>query len=98
MRLVFALALAASPAIAEPHYMTTAMKDQPCGTSLATINAPKGGLKGAGEMAMAFGYLLGFQAAKGGDISGDAATVLKRVTSDCEANPDRTVLQILSGY
>jgi len=98
MRFLAALALVASPAIAEPHYITTAMADVPCADALAYITDPKPDWKGAGNMGMAFGYLLGYQAATGGDLSGNRETILKRITADCDESPDKTALEILKGY
>jgi hypothetical protein len=78
--------------------MTKAFADQPCGQALSYISDPRPDLRGQGNLGMAFGYLLGFQAAKGGDLSGDYETILKRITADCEASPEKTVLEILVGY
>lgn len=92
------LLLCAGPAFAEPHYMTVAFAEKPCGEALDYIENPAVTPQGMGNMAMAFGYLLGFQAAMGGDLSGEAETILKRLVADCTANPDMTALDLLKRY
>lgn len=77
----------------------------PCSEVVSRIDSPDMGdmspkamLKGAGEMAMAFGYLLGFEAAQGRDLNGESKTLLVRLREDCAASPDQTALEILQSY
>ena len=99
MRLLTAcLALCAGPALAEPHMMTAAFAELPCTETLDHIENPAMTPEGIGNMGMAFGYLLGFQAANGGDLSGERETVLQRILADCAAAPEMTALEILETY
>ena len=99
MRYLFpCLALYAGPALAEPHMMTNAFAERPCAETLDYIENPAMTPEGIGNMSMAFGYLLGFQAASGGDLSGESETVLQRIMGDCAAYPDMTALGLLEGY
>lgn len=101
--LIAALALFATPLSA--HEMQDKFASERCGDVLAMIDNPdrsdksvKALVMSAGAMAMAFGYLLGFEAASGRELKGDAATLLSRLRDDCSALPDKTVLELLSGY
>ena len=101
--LVTALTLLAAPLPA--HDMQDNFANKKCGEALALIDAPDRGdgstktlVMSAGAMAMAFGYLLGFEAAAGRDLSGSADTLLKRLRSDCNESPDKTALELLLGY
>lgn len=85
----------AAPAVAEPHKMALTYSDQLCGEVVQLIDAPAPSFEGAGTMALAFGYLLGFEAANGGDLSGDQETVLKRFRSACAESPSLTGLELL---
>jgi len=96
--LIACIALCASPALAEPHMMTQAFAERPCGETLDYIENPAMTPEGIGNMSMAFGYLLGFQAASGGELSGESETILQRITADCAANPDATAQGLLEGY
>lgn len=88
----------AFPAFGEPHHMAIAFAERPCGEALDYIENPVLTPEGIGNMGMAFGYLLGFEAAKGGDLSGDAETVLQRIGADCAANPAVPALDLLRRY
>ena len=92
------LALCSSPALAEPHMMTTNFAELPCAETLGYIENPAMTPEGIGNMSMAFGYLLGFQAANGGDLSGEHETVLQRIMADCAAVPETTALELLEIY
>jgi hypothetical protein len=78
--------------------MTQAFAERPCGETLDYIENPAPTPEGIGNMGMAFGYLLGFQAANGGDLSGDSNTILQRIVADCAASPDLTALDLLERY
>ena len=92
------LAFIAGPALAEPHMMTEAFAERPCAETLDYIENPAMSPEGIGNMGMAFGYLLGFQAANGGDLSGESDTILQRVMTDCTNRPEATALQLLQSY
>lgn len=101
--LLVALTLFTTPLSA--HEMQDSFANQECGDILALIDSPERGDKSvkalvlsAGTMAMAFGYLLGFEAAQGRDLSGDSETLLTRLRNDCTASPNATALELLSGY
>lgn len=101
--LIAVLTLIAAPVSA--HEMQDKFANNKCGDVLALIDNPERGDKSvealvtsAGAMAMAFGYMLGFEAATGRDLSGNAATLLTRLREDCAASPERTALELLSGY
>lgn len=96
--LIACIALCASPAIAEPHMMTRAFAERPCGETLDYIENPTPTPEGIGNMGMAFGYLLGFQAAKGWDLSDESDTILQRLVADCASSPDQTALALLERY
>lgn len=92
------LALISIPAVAEPHMMSVAFAERPCAETLDYIENPGVEPEGTGFMAMAFGYLLGFQAANGGDLSGESETILRRITADCAERPGNTALELLESY
>lgn len=87
------------------HEMQDNFANRKCGEVLALIDSPERGDKSvkslvmsAGAMAMAFGYLLGFEAASGRELKGDAETLLTRLRNDCLEFPDKTALELLLGY
>jgi hypothetical protein len=92
------LIFCAFPAFGEPHKMAVAFAERPCGEAIDYIDNPILTPEGIGNMGMAFGYLLGFEAANGGDLSGDAETVLQRIKADCVASPDMPALDLLRRY
>lgn len=101
--LIAALTLLVTPLSA--HEMQDNFANKRCGDVLALIDSPDSGDKsvkalvlGAGAMAMAFGYLLGFEAASGRELKGGSATLLTRLRNDCAASPDKTALDLLSSY
>lgn len=49
------------------------------------------------RQATAWGMILGLHAARG-NLSGNHETLLKRLTADCEAAPDKTIREIYEGY
>lgn len=96
--LVTCLVVCSSPALAEPHVMTTNFALLPCVETLNYIENPVMTPEGIGNMGMAFGYLLGFQAANGDDLSGERETVLQRILADCAERPGETAFNLLKGY
>lgn len=101
--LIAALILIVSPVSA--HEMQDNFANKKCGYVIALIDSPKrydnsvkALVKSAGAMAMAFGYMLGFEAASGRELNGNAETLLKRLRADCAASPDKTALELLSSY
>lgn len=101
--LIVALILLASQLPA--HEMQDNFANKKCGYVLALIDSPDSGDKsvkalvmGAGAMAMAFGYLLGFEAASGRELKGNSETLLTRLRTDCAASPDKAALELLSRY
>jgi hypothetical protein len=78
--------------------MSSTFADRACAEALRHIENPTMTPEGIGSMGMAFGYLLGFQAAKGGDLSGESETLLQRIKADCAAQPDATALELLESY
>lgn len=81
--------------------------EEPCSAVIAAINPTEpadnsedvgeGMLIAMGEMAMTFGFLMGFEAVHP-NIRGDFETVLQRLTSDCEKDSSRTAWHMLQGY
>lgn len=96
--LIALLVFCAGPAFAEPHRMAVAFAESPCGETIDHIENPVLTPEGIGNMGMAFGYLLGFEAANGGDLSGDAETVLQRIKADCGVSPELPALDLLRRY
>ncbi|MDU9004519.1 hypothetical protein [Sedimentitalea todarodis] len=87
------------------HEMQDNFANKKCGETLALIDSPEMGDKSvktlvasAGAMAMAFGYMLGFEAASGRELRGSSETLLTRLRNDCARSPDKTALELLSGY
>ena len=92
------LVFLAGPSFAEPHKMAVAFAERPCGEVIDLIENPVLTPEGIGNMGMAFGYLLGFEAANDADLSGDAETVLQRLKVDCAVSPELPALDLLRRY
>lgn len=71
--------------------------EQPCGAVIQAIDEPKPTPEGLGNMTMAFGFLMGFEAAHPG-IKGDQETILKRLRADCAQGSTATAFDLLNGY
>lgn len=101
MRLVVPFLLMPATVTAEPHWMSVIYQEAPCSEIIATIDAPNlegGSVKAQterlGRMTMAFGFLLGYQAATR-PLNADKDTVLQKFREVCAADPGKTGLQVL---
>lgn len=111
MRFGLVLALIGSPALADysDHSIVRLFTNEPCTRAVAEIDQSFShfhdrGLEGAADMvgamtrqAMAWGFLLGFDAAEGG-LHSEAETTLMRLRAACAENPDHTALSILQQF
>lgn len=70
---------------------------EPCSAVIGAIDTPAPGAIGVGEMAMTFGFLMGFEALHPG-IRGDHETILMRLRTDCANQPEKTAMALLMGY
>jgi hypothetical protein len=105
--LMIASAAAADPlAGTQRHDVQHAFAVEPCASVIATIDATKPAPKGdpfeamliqSGEMAMYFGYLMGFEATHP-NIAREGETILARLRTDCETDPTQTALHYLLSY
>lgn len=106
------LALAATIATAAPamadvdgiqnHPVQKLFMEQPCHKVIEAIDSPatdtlEAALLNSAFMAMAFGFLMGFEATHPG-IRGDHETILMRLRADCPAGTTATAFEILNGY
>jgi len=103
----------AAPATAAGYYdnpIVAAFRDQPCGTIIAAIDNPKAtkpgdnldgainrAADGLARMTAYFGFIVGFDTAKGG-LQGDDETTLVRLRKACAADPKATALELLNGF
>ena len=69
----------------------------PCTRIIQMIDDPALSRHSIGMMAMAFGFLMGFEVENPG-IKGDQETVLSRLRMDCAADGAQPALKILRGY
>jgi hypothetical protein len=90
------IAMAQAPGI-QNHDVQILFMQRPCAQAVATIDVPPIGLEGIGRMAMAFGFLMGFEVAHPG-IRGEYETILMRLRADCAAHGDKTAIELLRGY
>ena len=67
---------------------------QPCSAAISAIDNPDPDLIAVGEMAMAFGFIMGIEALNPG-IRKDHETVLMRLRADCVTDSDETALNLL---
>jgi hypothetical protein len=79
------------------HDVQKLFMEQQCAEVLAIIDAPDPSLIGIGEMAMAFGFLMGFEVAHPG-IKGKHETILSRLRFDCGNASDQTAYELLLSY
>jgi hypothetical protein len=79
------------------HKVQQLFMTQPCIMVINTIDRPDGDVFGGGMMTMAFGFLMGFEAAHPG-IRGDQETILKRLRADCTIDSNQTAFDLLQGY
>jgi hypothetical protein len=79
------------------HEVQVMFLTSPCKTTVATIDQAAPTPKGMGKMTMAFGFLMGFEAAHPG-IRGTHETILKRLREDCANDPSTTAMDLLNGY
>lgn len=76
------------------HKVQKQFMQEPCTTVIDVIDNASNGV---GEMAMAFGFLMGFEATHP-NIRGDQETILTRLRIDCAAKPDQTAMALLQSY
>jgi hypothetical protein len=93
-----AFAQSSGPQTDGPHYMTATFSEASCRMIIATIDTQMASIEAMGEMAMAFGFLLGYETAVGHPLRGEHRTLLSRLRVDCEAEPAATALQLLERY
>lgn len=102
MRIVLPLLFMPAAAIADPHWMSDFYHTAPCAEIVATIDAPtlndtvlKARLERLSRKTMAFGFLLGYQAATG-PLNANQDTVLQEFRRACAADPAKTGIQVLT--
>jgi len=86
------------------HRGVTVFTDQPCGVVLSAMDSPdvtveeslEDGLLAEGflNMGMYWGFILGFDTAKGG-LNSETQTTLERLTDECAKSPEKTAHAIL---
>lgn len=89
-------ATAQTPGI-QNHPVQDLFADQPCSAVIREIDDAEPDPISLGKMVMAFGYLMGFEAANP-HIRGTSETILKRLRADCATQPNRTALDLLNSY
>ena len=87
---------AQSPDI-QNHDIQVLFANAPCTRIIQMIDDPAMGPESMGMMAMAFGFLMGFEVENPG-IKGDQETVLTRLRMDCAADGTQPALTMLRGY
>lgn len=76
------------------HPVQDLFTNQPCSAAIQTIDNPDPDLIEVGEMAMAFGFIMGIEALNPG-IRKNHDTVLMRLRADCASNSDTSALNLL---
>lgn len=101
---IFATDLLADVPGIQNHKVQKLFMEAPCAEVMDVIDGPKAkpdslqqALQNAGWTAMAFGFLMGFEATHPG-IRGDHETILMRLRDDCATNGNRTTIDMLMGY
>mgnify|MGYP005864495513 CR=1 FL=1 len=61
------------------------------------MNGPEAFGAALGEMGMTWGFILGYDTARGGLHEGDKTT-LARLREECEAAPEKTAFEILESF
>lgn len=84
------------------HEVQKLFMEQPCHKVIEAIDSPdtdtpEAALQNSAFMAMAFGFLMGFEATHPG-IRGDHETILMRLRADCPAGTASTAFELLNGY
>ncbi|WP_306150621.1 hypothetical protein [Roseovarius sp. MMSF_3281] len=98
-----AIMIATAPASAQNtngiqnHPVQEQFMTEPCAAVISTIDNVTATPEGIGNMALAFGFLMGFEAANPG-IRGDHETVLIRLRADCAETPNSTAMSLLRAY
>ena len=97
--IAIAAALAASPAIADytNHQHVRPFTEAPCIDVLGALDVPNPTITQVMNMAMRFGFILGFDTALGG-LQGDDETTLVRLRKACAENRDATAEELLRSF
>lgn len=77
------------------HMIQKMFMEAPCISPITAISPS--GPPDLGMMAMAFGFLMGFEASHPG-IRGDHETILKRLMAECSIDSNKTAFEMLQGY
>ena len=99
MRILIALALSATPAIADysGHKSMTPFTEGPCSEVLDAIDTPETSIEAIARMGMAWGFILGYDAASDG-LHGQEETTLIRLRKACDENPETPAATLLDGF
>jgi hypothetical protein len=102
-RFIFALAMLPGMAMADDipgiqnHDVQKRFMKEPCGAVVGAIDNAPATPEGVGTMAMTFGFLMGVEALNPG-IRGTRETILTRLRTDCAIYPEKTAMELLTGY
>lgn len=79
------------------HDIQVLFANAPCTNIIEMIDSPAPTPESLGMMAMAFGFLMGFEIENPG-IKGDQETILSRLRLDCANDGTQPALTLLRGY
>jgi len=79
------------------HDGVTLFTKQPCKDVIAAIDNPENTLAALAAMGMAWGFLLGYDTARGG-LEGNEESTLIRLRRACAESPGKTAIEILEGF
>ena len=99
MRLAIALMGLAAPAFADysEHATVRLFTELPCENAITTIETEETTLEALAFQGMAWGFLLGFDAANDG-LQGDATTTLVRLKAACAESPEIPAATLLQSF
>lgn len=95
-----ALTVLSAPALADgyaEHDGVILWTDRPCTEAVGSIDAAPNTLADVAAAGMAWGFLLGYDTARGG-LQGDEETTLTRLRKACAQSPETPAIDLLSGF
>lgn len=86
-----------APASYSEHEGVTLFTERPCTEAIAVIDDPGKDIPSLARMGAAWGWLLGYDTARGG-LHSEGKTTLQRLRIACAAEPTATALEILERF
>jgi hypothetical protein len=99
LKLAIVFTLTATSALADysTHKSVTPFIENPCTEVLAAIDTPETTIEAIAQMSMAWGFILGYDAASGGLHDGEQTTLV-RLREACANNPETPITVLMDGF